>query len=434
MIPSGEISDILNTVGPKMLFLFVGTALACAALIYLFRQKDGGESNNVRNGRPAGMPKMPAHAGLPQPKAGGQRQLDVMSLSPETQKKRAEALELARKGMLTDAAIMLESVNLQREAIDILEANGLLDDAAAMLMRMNRPNRAAVIYERNKKFEQAAAYFLRAKLVDDAKRCCRQVKEFSIALSSELAVLFAEAGDNQSALRLLAGINDKTRIMKIVREKFAYADLAQFLDFPVARQLLLQSIVLTDVEHMLQNMPQDTHSPLSRATLWVTESKKREWLTPVFAYIGDKRGVASSFADKLSVELCNDYSEYIRSADEKYFEHNRAAIEWAARSFHDAMRMLAAAKIYERLKKTTLAGKCWAIAGNSQNALNHLSSPEGDLTLAGVYQRELNRMGRFATDQKPLAEHEREALVRLFFNIDPDTEKNRELSPFSIAS
>ncbi|MEN9808562.1 MAG: hypothetical protein RLZZ488_129 [Pseudomonadota bacterium] len=433
MIPNGEISNILNTVGPKMLFLFVGTALACAALIYLFRQKDGDGGKNT-GVRPAGMPKMPAHAGFPQPKAGGLRQLDTISLSPETQKKRAEALEIAKQGRLTDAAIMLESVNLQREAIDILEANGLLDDAAAMLMRMNRPNRAAVVYERNKRFEHAAAYFLRAKLVDDAKRCCKQIKEFSIALSTELAVLFAEAGDNQSALRLLAGINDKTRIMKVVREKFAYADLAQFLDFPAARQLLLQSLVLTDVEHMLQNMPQDAQSPLSRATLWVTESKKCEWLTPIFAYIGDKRGVASGFADKLSAELCNAYSDYILSADGKYFEHNKTAIEWAARSFHDAMRMLPAAKIYERLKKTTLAGKCWAIAGHSQNALNHLSSPEGDLSLAGIYQRELNKMGRFATDQKPLAEHERDALVRLFFNIDPDTEKNRELSPFSIAS
>lgn len=434
MIPSSTTSNILTTVGPKLLFGFVGTALACAAVIYFFRQKDSSNDNNSSIGsRPAGMPRGPMNP-LPMQQVGGKRRIDAISLSPEVQAKREQAHELANRGQFSEAALLLETLNLQREAIDILENNGLLDDAASMLMRMNRPNRAAVIYERNKRFEYAAIYFLKAKLVDDAKRCCKQIKEFNLALSIELAVLFAEAGDNKSCIRLLAGINDKSRIMKIVREKFAYTDLAEFLDYPAARQLLLESLVITDIEHMLQHMPDDALSPLNRSLIWVSESKKAEWLTAIFAFIGDKRGVASGFAEKIIPEVCDKYGEIVASLSAKEFEQNRQALEWAARALHDSSRMLAAAKIYERLKHNILAAKCWAIAGDAQRALAHLSSSEGDLTLAGAYQQELNRLGRFTTDQKPLASHERDALSRLFFNVDPDTEKNRSLSPFSIAS
>lgn len=435
MIPPGAASNIASNGDSKLLFALAAAAIACSVLIYTLRQRDSGQkSKSNAPGRIPGMPKVPGLGAPPQQKEGGQRRIDAMSLSPEALKKRTEAHDLAKKGQLKEAALLLESVSLQREAIDLLESNSLLDDAAAMLMRMNRPNRAAVIYERNKRYEHAAIYFLKAKLVDDAKRCCTQIKDYNLSLSIELAVLYADAGDNKSALRLLAGINDKTRIMKIVREKFAYSDLAQFLDYPAARQLLMDSLVPADIEHMLQNMPDDGRPALGRALLWLNEGKKPGWLNSAFNFIGDKRDVAAGFAERLSPEICDNFGDFVTNLGAQELHQNKQAIEWAARAMHDAFRMQAAAKIYEKLSYAILAGKCWAISGDSKRALAQLTNPEGDLALAGIYQQELNRMGRFATDQKPLADHERDALSRLFFNVDPDTERNRSLSPFSIAS
>ncbi|NBW81051.1 hypothetical protein EBR21_04785 [bacterium] len=337
MLRVNNSNNFMDTIGPKHLLLMVLAGVAIAAVVYLVRQKEGGGDKKKSKSFPTrtpGMPKVPALGALPEQKADGQRKLDAINLSPEAQIKRAEAQKLVRNGKLTEAALVLESINLQREAIDILESNGLLDDIAAMLMRMNRPNRAGVIYERNKRFEHAAIYFLKAKLVEDAKRCCRQIKSFNLALSIELSVLFAEAGDNKSAIRLLAEINDRTRIIKIVREKFAYSDLAEFLDFPAARQLLLSSLIVTDIEHMLQNMPEDANSPLNRALLWINESKKAEWLTPIFAFIGDNRGVASKFVEKVDDSVCEAFGDLVLKLEKRDFEQHRQTLEWIARGLH----------------------------------------------------------------------------------------------------
>jgi hypothetical protein len=425
----------LQTIHPKLLVMLVLAALLMVILMFFLKgkTKDTRHSKLEKSQTP-GMPKIPMHAALPNQKAGGKRDIDGIVLTPETETKRVEAFALIDKGKIVEGAQILDSINLKREAIDILEQRGLIDEAAALLMTINRPNRAAVIYERHKKYEHAALYYLRAKLVEDAKRCCKQIKEFPIALSTELAVLFAEAGDNKSALRLLAGINDKSRIMKIVREKFAYADLAEFLDYPAARLLLLETLTQTDFGHMMEALPKNERSSLGRAVLWINEGKKPEWLTAVFAQLGDQRGTATGFADKIHPDICKAYGEYLSKIPARDVTENRQTLEWAARAFHDSSQMLAAALIYEKIHLPILAGKCFAIAGESLRALGHLRGSDGDLSLAANFEQELDRLGRFTTDQKPLTQPEKDALMRVFFNVDPDTERNRVQSPFSIAS
>lgn len=433
-------SEFLNTMGlsglhPKIQLLIVLGAVLAVVLIILFRekQKSGGQSSDNRLKTP-GMPKIPTHSALPVQQTGGKREYDAVVLTPELEQKRVQAFALIDSGNIAEGAKILDSINLKREAIDILEQRGLLDEAAYLLMSINRPNRAAVLYERHKKYENAALYYLRAKLIEDAKRCCKQIKEFPISLSTELAVLFAEAGDNKSALRLLAGVNDKNRIMKIVREKFAYVDLAEFLDYPAARILLLESLTQTDVDHMLEALPKDMPSSFGRALLWISEGKKPEWLTPLFNHLGDQRSTASGVADKIDAQVCLGYAEFVSKIPLKDITANRQLFERAARAFHDSSKMLAAGMIYEKISLPILAGKCFAIAGESMRALGHLRGPEGDLSLAANFEQELNKLGRYTTDQKPLTPLERDALMRVFFNVDPDTEKNRIQSPFSIAS
>ena len=428
---SASVEKILKL--PTLAALLV--LVACVAiLLYLLKGKKK-EEPQKRTKQIPGMPKIPAMTErFPEQKQGGMRTLDALTLSPENERKRNQALQLAKAKNFKAAAQLLEDAQLQREAIDLLEANGLLDDAATMLMKINRPNRAGVIFERNKNFEKAALYYLRAKLVDDAKRCCKQIKEYSLALSTELAVLFAEAGDKSSALRLLAGINDRGKIIKLTRDTFAYKELAVFLDQQAARALILDSLSISDIEHMLQDMPTDHIHPLTRAKMWLNESLKGEWVLAIFNFVADKRDVAHNFAEQIDEAVLEKFIAHCHNLNGEFIIKNRKNIEWAARGLHDAGRWHAAAIAYEKLNLSILAGKCWALCGQEEKAITALQSTSGDDALCEKYVSELALLGRSVKSETPLAKYEKEALARLFFYIDPDTEKNRVDSPFSIAS
>lgn len=413
------------------LIVFVGCV---AILLYLLNGRKK-EEPQKRTKQISGMPKTPAMTErFPEQKQGGMRTLDALTLSPENERKRNQALQLAKAKDFKAAAQLLEDAQLQREAIDLLEANGLLDDAAAMLMKINRPNRAGVIFERNKNFEKAALYYLRAKLVDDAKRCCKQIKEYTFALSTELAVLFAEAGDKSSALRLLAGINDRGKIIKLTRDTFAYQELAVLLDQKAARALILDSLSISDIEHMLQDMPTDHIQPLARVIMWLNESLKGEWVLATFNFIADKRDVAQKFAEQIDEAVLEKFISHSRNFNGEFVHKKRKNIEWTARGLHDAGRWHAGAIAYEKINLSILAGKCWAMHGHEEKAITALQSTSGDAALCQKYLTELALLGRTVKSEVPLTKFEQEALARLFFYIDPDTEKNRVDSPFSIAS
>lgn len=365
---------------------------------------------------------------------GGLRQFDTAQLIPEIESKRLKAIELAKTGDYLGAAKVLEDVQLHREAIELLESNNLIDDAAAMLMRLNRPNRAAVLFERNKKFDKAAIYYLHAKLADEAKRCCKQIPKLTHGLSIELSVLFAEAGDKVTALRLLAIIGDKIKIIRLVRDSFAYCELAAFLDQPAARNLILEVLSSSDIAHMLENMPNDAVPPLERARLWLAESQRSDWIIPIFHYIADKREIAHNFAQKLNNEIVESFTKSVSSSDSEFVLRNTKNLGLIARSFHDAEHWPAAAVIYEKLNLMTLAGKCWALSGQESNALRALKSPTGDAVLIEKYLAELIKIGRMTTGEKPLSAREIYSLTQCFFNVDPDVEMRRLESPFSIAS
>lgn len=408
--------------------------VVCAAyIIFKTRSTDG--QTKSKNHRVPGMPKIPeALERHPERLEGGQRRNDSTQQNPAVNEKRVRALELAKKRDFLQAAKLLEEAQLQREAIDLLEANHFLDEAAAILMSINRPNRAAVLFERNKQFEKAAAYYLRAKLPEDAKRCCKQIPQFTISLSTELAVLFAEAGDKFSAIRLLAGINDKNKIIKLTRDTFAYGELAVFLDNTAARKLLLESISLTDVAHMMQSMSHDHNIALTRARTWLNEGCKGEWLLPVMQFIGDKRDVAQKFAEHVDTKTVDTFAPFANQFTPDFISKNSTILIILARALHDAGHWHAAAVVYDKLNSMILSGKCWALCGLESKAIKALKSASGDLTLAEKYLAQLAKMGRIATSDKPLEDAEKNQLKEFFFNIDPDTEMNRAESPFTVAS
>ncbi|MEN9529182.1 MAG: hypothetical protein RI932_1055, partial [Pseudomonadota bacterium] len=253
-------------------------------------------------------------------------------------------------------------------------------------------------------------------------------------LSSELALLFAEAGDKNEAFRILASINDRARILKIARDSKAYMEILLFLDKQVNRALLLDSISVEDLENILQSMPADKTHPLQRVLLWINEGNRGDFLLTTVKYVGDSRGVAQKFMEQVNTETISNFNILIQSLEPEFIAKNQKSYEWCARALHDAKHWQSAALTYEKLNSPVMAGKCWAMCGNTEQALAALRANTGDSPLLQSYSAALAKLGITPGSPRTLSIQEAESIAVLFHNVDPDVEKNRINSPFSIAS
>lgn len=93
---------------------------------------------------------------------------DVVELTPEQQRQKAQAIELVQQGKAKEAAIIFRMLTLDRLAIQTLEDAGYYKEACAILFEKKLPNRAAFLYLRHNLFFEAAESFLIAKMFTDA--------------------------------------------------------------------------------------------------------------------------------------------------------------------------------------------------------------------------------------------------------------------------
>ena len=428
---ANNIDKITDTPALTAVILFV---LSATTVLYLLKRKRT-PSRAVPFKQPKGTPKIPTNLQrTPDQKIGGARAVDKAILDKKSQEIRSKAVQLAKDKKYLEAANLLEKNNLLRDAIDLLEANKLFDDAATMLMSINRPNRAAVIYERNRCFEKAAVYFLRAKLVDDAKRCLKQIKQLDTRLMTEISALFAQADDKLSALHLLLRIGDKDRIVKLTRDTFAYRELALMLDQSHTRELLLPALSIADIDHMLENMPVDDIPTLKRANFWLNESQKGEWVVSIFRFIGNQRGQAQSFAESINVAVIQNFQSHCGRLGPEYVKMHREQLEWTAIAMHDAGHWRASAVAFELLGIPLMAAKGRALSGDIATARQLLGLPKGDPHLAQEFDIAIRQLGLAGPPPKEPTADDFAVLLRVFFSVDPDTEINRDNSPFMFAS
>jgi hypothetical protein len=375
-------------------------------------------------------PRIPAQLSQPERMSGGLRSLDSIPLTEEQEKKKKKALQLAKEKKIIEAAALLEDIKLRREAIDLLEANALLDEAAEVLMRINRPGRAAVIFERNKFFGKAALFYLKANLKEDAKRCCKNVANMERSLLRELTLLFSQCGEVTFALTCLKTAKDGEGILSIIRLTDAYLDLAHILDDKDSRELLLNLITPEDFNLLVTSMVTDESSFPSRTATLLSECKKGEWVVPLISALGENRGMAKKIAEHTDPQTLSNYVSFLESTNREFIEKNRAGVELTARALYDSGNWWAAAVTYQSLGAQTLAGICWAMSGNSLKAIRCLELSANDRTLYMEYLKALNSLGRTSQSTHSLEKYEQETMMRVFFNVDPDTEKLKTISPF----
>jgi tetratricopeptide (TPR) repeat protein len=135
-----------------------------------------------------------------------QRHADSRKLSRHEKKLLTKAKQFIVQKRFLQAARLLESIRMERDAITLLEKSGHIHEAAHMLLRMRRPNRAGVVYARNNYFTNAAECFLKAGMPLEAAQCARSSGDHKLAAAAfEKVGEFGEAA--QSYVSIGAYIN-----------------------------------------------------------------------------------------------------------------------------------------------------------------------------------------------------------------------------------
>ena len=122
------------------------------------------------------------------------RATDKRKLSRHEVKIRDQAKNLIAQKRFTQAARLLESIKLERDAIAILEANNHIHEAAQILLRMQRPGRAGILYARNGYWTNAAECFVIAGMFYEAGKAATESGDHKNAAS-----LFESTGKLEEA-------------------------------------------------------------------------------------------------------------------------------------------------------------------------------------------------------------------------------------------
>lgn len=124
-----------------------------------------------------------------------QRSTDKRKLTRHELKIRDQAKDLISQKKFTQAARLLESIKLERDAIAILEANNHIHEAAQVLLRMQRPGRAGILYARNGYWTNAVECFVIAGMFYEAGKAATESGDHKNAASLfENTGKFEEAG------------------------------------------------------------------------------------------------------------------------------------------------------------------------------------------------------------------------------------------------
>ena len=128
-----------------------------------------------------------------------------------------------KKGDFINAAKILESINLKREAIDLLEKNNLIDEAANILKRNGHHHRAAELFSRHSRMKEASQCFERANLFDKAAAAANASGDFSRAMKlfelnnnyTGMANCYLELGELSKAATLFVKVGKPHKALKL---------------------------------------------------------------------------------------------------------------------------------------------------------------------------------------------------------------------------
>jgi tetratricopeptide (TPR) repeat protein len=233
------------------------------------------------------------------------RKTDLFAqLTSEQKKIYMRAMELADLQQVVDAAKMLESIQFQRKAIDLLETNGYIDEACGILLRMNVPYRAAVLYERNGQHLKAGEYFLRDNKPEQAARCFEKIAEKDYNFFRRAADCYRKAGLIDSALTALARLDASSEILALALEHQRYEFLHRYLDLPFHAQALLTQMEPVQLQGMIRALALTPQGALTLSH-WTMYRPDESMVLGSLQKLGKHKELAKLFWARLDEGFCD---------------------------------------------------------------------------------------------------------------------------------
>ena len=150
------------------------------------------------------------------------RKSDRIKLNAQQRRAYQEAQKLYKAGDYRKCARLLESLNMTREAISILEKGGHINEAAGILLRISRPNRAGMVYMRHKYWKEAAECFKKANMPNEVGKCLKEAGDVAAAVAYYLeaknfvdaADCFVELGRHREAAKIYAKLSQHKKSLE----------------------------------------------------------------------------------------------------------------------------------------------------------------------------------------------------------------------------
>jgi tetratricopeptide (TPR) repeat protein len=266
-------------------------------------------------------------------------------------------MELADLQQIVDAARMLESIQFQRKAIDLLEANGYIDEACAILLRMNVPYRAAILYERNGQYLKAGEYFLRDGKAEQAARCFEKLAEKDYNFFRRAADCYHKAGLIDNALMALARLDASSEILALALEHQRYDFLQRYLDLPFHAQALLSQLEAVQLHALIRSLALTPQGALTLAH-WTMYRPDENMVRGALQKLGAHKDLAQLYWARLDESFCDFICGLLPTVKSlpsaEHLQMHAEALENLGRlSYAARMRVLAGANA--ETQKTTLA-------------------------------------------------------------------------------
>lgn len=365
------------------------------------------------------------------------RATDLSKLNRQQSEEREGALRLIAEGHVKEGAIILERLELHRDAIAALESAGLIDDACGVLMRMGRPNRAAEVFRRNGRYAQAATLFEQQGMKNEAAACYLEAAKENADASVKAADILIELKRMPEALRAYATAGDYQKVYAIVLESKQYGVLRDLLREPQAVKDALEKARSEDLHVVVKAMPNDLET-VTRLAQWSVALRRIDVIEMSLKKFQDNAQLAAGYWSLLPDDFAGGLVRGMCASLDLSSPQGQKFLSRNGRALYQARKFALAAPLYERAGRSAMTAKCLVLAGDLEAAAQTMRRSGADDYLAQGLET-LRDAARKISSGEISQPSISQAMIydqaqKLMANIDPDGDEHNARSPFSMSA
>jgi flagellar biogenesis protein FliO len=362
------------------------------------------------------------------------RASDSEKLTPEQEHLVKKAQQELALGKPLQASQFFEQAGQHRQAVSVLEEAGFIDEACAVLLRMERPARAAAVYARHAMHQKSADYYLKAGMKEEAAAILVEGGKTNAALYEGAARIFEDLQNYQKAIFAYALSGKHGKVAELVFKSELWILLLDYMCDTTTTKNVFAVLSSQQVIVFVEKLPLDTRVA-DRLAQWSNITKDIEFALLVVNRLIQNRVLLQGYWQSLSLDLAKKVSQAVLISVQPGSSVGITFLVANARGLYDAKRYDFAADLYLAARRYAMAGKCFALAGDTLRAQEALKTLN-DFQLLQCFNAAMMATRNF----QPQCSSAKEkchpevvaALARALDHVDPDSDESAAESPFSL--